>query len=90
MDMDSNFISCRILQNKNILERSLPDALKLEIAQRIENNLFSKVGFKNEFWWMYTSLWLFQLQITFLSGLKAMGEIRTLFSAEVECRFQYV
>ena len=31
------------IQNKQILERTLPDALKLAIAQKIENNLFSKV-----------------------------------------------
>ncbi len=31
------------IQNKKIMERTLPDALKLSIAQKIENNLFSKV-----------------------------------------------
>ena len=31
------------IQNKAILERRLPDALKLAIAHKIENNLFSKV-----------------------------------------------
>jgi len=53
-------------QHKNILERTLPDALKLSIAQKIENNLFSK--------------------IMFLVGLKAMGEIRTLFAGELLLR----
>jgi hypothetical protein len=33
----------RDMQHKSILERTLPDALKLSIAQKIENNLFSKV-----------------------------------------------
>ena len=31
------------LQHKGILQRPLPDALKMSIARRIENNLFSKV-----------------------------------------------
>jgi hypothetical protein len=30
-------------QHKGILQRPLPDALKMSIARRIENNLFSKV-----------------------------------------------
>jgi hypothetical protein len=30
-------------QHKTILERNLPEALKLSIAKKIENNLFSKV-----------------------------------------------
>jgi hypothetical protein len=30
-------------QHKDILERHLPDSLKLNIAKRIENNLYSKV-----------------------------------------------
>jgi hypothetical protein len=30
-------------QHKAILERTLPDNLKLSIAKRIENNLFAKV-----------------------------------------------
>jgi hypothetical protein len=32
-----------ILQQKEILERKLPEALKLSIAKQIENNLFTKV-----------------------------------------------
>ena len=31
------------LQHKKILERKLPESLKLAIAKKIENNLFSKV-----------------------------------------------
>jgi hypothetical protein len=31
------------VQHKKILERTLPEALKLSIARKIENNLFSKV-----------------------------------------------
>jgi hypothetical protein len=31
------------VKHKKILERSLPDALKISIAKKIENNLFSKV-----------------------------------------------
>ncbi len=34
------------IKHKIILERTLPDALKLAIAQKIENNLFSKVRFR--------------------------------------------
>jgi hypothetical protein len=30
-------------QHKKILERTIPDVLKLSIARKIENNLFSKV-----------------------------------------------
>ncbi len=37
------FESCMCLKHKKILERSLPDDLKLSIAKKIENNLFSKV-----------------------------------------------
>jgi hypothetical protein len=32
---------CRA-QNKNILKRCLPEIVKLDIAKKIENNLFSK------------------------------------------------
>ncbi len=32
-----------LVQHKKILERTLPEALKLSIARKIENNLFSKV-----------------------------------------------
>ncbi len=38
------------IKHKNILERTLPDALKLAIAQKIENNLFSKVSFRYMFY----------------------------------------
>jgi hypothetical protein len=34
------------LQHKEVLERTLPDELKLSIAEKIENNLFSKVAMK--------------------------------------------
>ena len=34
-----------LLQYKTIMERKLPDKLKLEIAKKIENNLFTKVGY---------------------------------------------
>jgi hypothetical protein len=72
------------MQHKKILERSLPDTLKLSIAKKIENNLFSKVIQSTRRFSLVTfALTLFQMQITFLSGLKAMGEIRALFAAEV-------
>jgi hypothetical protein len=32
-------------QQKDILKRSIPENLKLAIAKRIENNLFSKVQY---------------------------------------------
>jgi hypothetical protein len=32
-----------LLQHKKILERKLPESIKLSIAKKIENNLFSKV-----------------------------------------------
>jgi hypothetical protein len=32
-----------LFQLKDILQRKLPDALKLSIAKQIENNLFAKV-----------------------------------------------
>ena len=36
------------MQHKAILERRLPDTLKLEIAKKIENNLFSKVVHRSQ------------------------------------------
>ena len=33
-----------VLQHKKVLEKVLPENLKITIAQRIENHLFSKVG----------------------------------------------
>ncbi len=36
-------ISNAMLQHRAIVQRKIPDALKLAIAKRIENNLFSKV-----------------------------------------------
>jgi len=53
-------------QQKKVLQKVLPDILKVSIAKNIENNLFSKVGF--------------------LEGLQEIGEIRTLFSAELILR----
>jgi hypothetical protein len=32
-----------VIQHKKILERTIPDGLKLSIARKIENNLFSRV-----------------------------------------------
>ena len=32
------------IQHKAVLQRKIPDRLKISIAKRIENNLFSKVG----------------------------------------------
>jgi hypothetical protein len=75
------------IKHKNILERTLPDALKLAIAQKIENNLFSKVCKHQSV--LETCIQTESagieclLQIMFLVGLKGMGEIRTLFAAEV-------
>jgi hypothetical protein len=34
----------RLRQHKHVLERELPDTLRLSIARQIENNLFAKVG----------------------------------------------
>ena len=34
----------KLLQHKAILERQLPDKLKMAIAKQIENNLFSKAS----------------------------------------------
>ena len=66
------------------MERALPDSLKLSIAKKIENNLFSKViGFNNRFILNPIKFKGLNLQVTFLSGLKAVGEIRALFAAEV-------
>jgi hypothetical protein len=42
-DFNSFFLAISQIKNKAILERRLPDALKLSIAHKIENNLFSKV-----------------------------------------------
>ncbi len=77
------------IKQKNILERTLPDALKLLIAQKIENNLFSKVCTFQSVLPSYIQISRdisdCRLQIMFLVGLKGMGEIRTLFAGEV-CR----
>jgi hypothetical protein len=78
----TNYAVC---QHKDILERHLPDNLKLTIAKRIENNLFSKVvHFKP------LTIFAFVLhhgvslpQVPFLSTMHCVGNIRTLFSAEV-------
>jgi hypothetical protein len=71
------------IQHKKILERTIPDALKLSIARKIENNLFSKVNFDAGRCRDYQVLYIICVQISFLVGLTAMGEIRTLFAAEV-------
>ncbi len=78
------FCSQLCMKHKKILERALPEALKLSIARKIENNLFSKViefkGFNNRH--VSESLYtLFMHQISFLVGV--ISEIRTLFAAEV-------
>ena len=44
IDLSLRIFFC--LQHKAVLMRQLPDGLKLNIAQRIENNLFSKVGLR--------------------------------------------
>ena len=73
-----------LAQHKKILERTIPDVLKLSIARKIENNLFSKVG---NFTCCMFFLGVFDsfpcIQISFLVGLGDMGEIRTHFTAEV-------
>ncbi len=40
-------------QHKKILERTIPDVLKLSIARKIENNLFSKV-----FWTFFMQIFI--------------------------------
>jgi hypothetical protein len=72
-----------LFQHRDILERHLPDSLKMSIAKRIENNLYSKVvhgmlkqppPVKPDIIWQ---------QVPFLSTMHGVGNIRTLFSAEV-------
>jgi hypothetical protein len=74
-------------QHKKILERTIPDVLKLSIARKIENNLFSKVCqplvLKSPIVYHSSYTCVIYIQITFLVGLSAMGEMRTLFTAEV-------
>ncbi len=77
-----------MVQHKKILERTIPDALKLNIARKIENNLFSKVHNCSACTWLSNILHISETdqycnQISFLVGLGAMGEMRTLFTAEV-------
>ncbi len=76
-----------LLQHKKILERTIPDVLKLSIARRIENKLFSKVWILREGWCAFSlRIWIsVGFQISFLVGLREMGEIKTLFAAEVCC-----
>jgi hypothetical protein len=40
---NANLMKNILFQLKDILQRKLPDALKLSIAKQIENNLFAKV-----------------------------------------------
>ncbi len=82
-------INLWLCQHKTILERSLPEYLKLSIAKKIENNLFSKVLPFAFFKWK-TSKWMAWLQITFLVGLYEIGEIRTQFAAEVCILYDWI
>jgi hypothetical protein len=72
-------------QHKDILERPLPDSIKLNIAKRIENNLYSKVVYIKQYLLslLFHSMMSFWLQVPFLSSMHGVGNIRTLFSAEV-------
>ncbi len=74
-------------KHKKILERTIPDSLKLSIARKIENNLFSKVqsfsSVLDDSRFLNKQTYFLWFQISFLVGLKEMGEIRTLFTAEV-------
>jgi hypothetical protein len=70
------FDRCFESKNKEILERVLPDDLKLSIAEKIENNLFSKVLMKPNILMMRLCLiWFIGVifQVTFLCGLKGMS-----------------
>ena len=89
---------CAQIKHKTVLERTLPDSLKLSIARKIENNLFSKVACEyqqiisvfREFQTSSQADLVCYLQIIFLVGLKAIGEIRTLFAAEVCCAVSWI
>jgi hypothetical protein len=70
------------MQHKKILGRKLPEALKLSIAKKMENNLFSKVILHKKS--LIISFDCIGFQISFLVGLHSIGEIRTLFAAEVD------
>ncbi len=70
-------------QHRDILERHLPDQLKLNIAKRIENNLYSKVVKGLPATACMTGPDLVFSQVPFLSTMHGVGNIRTLFSAEV-------
>ena len=88
----TSFHGC-VDQQRDILSRSLPENLKLAIAKRIENNIFSKV--KKNFYEPTNKLSLsllslhfnkvtsLHLQVPFLTGMHGLGDIRTMFSAEV-------
>ena len=82
-------------QQKSILERTLPESLKLAIARRIENNLFSRVNSIGFFPFIESYSFLFWQsqkrlirslfwvdQVPFLTGMGAISEIRTLFAAQ--------
>ncbi len=43
LSFDHYIFNLNVRQHKALLERKLPDALKLALAKQIENNLFSKV-----------------------------------------------
>ena len=71
------------LQQKAILQRTLPYPLKLSITKSIANNLFSKVSLSETSFEQKDSFLQHVYQVSFLVGLDVIGEIRTHFASEV-------
>ena len=83
-----------LLQHKNILRRQLPEHLKLAIAEKIENKLFSKVlraisvlsksdACKMEQWFLNYHIKSENVQVPFLTGMNYCKKLKTLFAGEV-------
>ena len=72
-------------QRKNILQKVLPDMLKISIARNIENDSFTKVILNQVAFLFVSCNWIrnCMFQVSFLAGLHEIAEIQTLFSAEV-------
>jgi hypothetical protein len=64
-----------------MLQRHLPEDLKLAIAKQIENNLFAKVH-SLEIESCQRKAHISSTQVPFLSEMHDMGEICNMFSAE--------
>ena len=77
----SSCLTLPFTQHKKILERTIPDVLKLSIARKIENNLFSKVynlfllNFNLNIW---HPVWFFLFKARLIRHYQCIGSILRL------------